>query len=194
MVNKFSLILAFLLNFNLVGETICLKNFDQARSYTGKSIKAFIGFVDLIEGAETLIKEQQQDRILGVQRLMEGVTSLIEASIHDLPINVNEQLNLVTIIDEFKYEIDMLLNNSQLKTALDADVERKKLMEGLAEILYNAVYILIDPKSIGSCLSNILNGIYKVVLVILADGKIDQSDWSKLLRALASIFNLSRLH
>jgi len=191
---KLSLVLGLLFNLNLVGEATVLKNFDQARSYTGKSIKAFIGFVDLIEGAETLIKDQRQDPILGVQRLMEGVTSLIEASIHDLPIDINEQLDLVTIIDEFKYEIDMLLNNNPVKSGLDVEAERKKLMEGLAEILYNAVYILIDPKSISSCLTNILSGIYKVVSVILADGKIDQNDWNKLLRALASIFNLSQLH
>ena len=75
---------------------------------------------------------------------------------------------------------------------VDSDLERKKLIEGLAEILYNAVYILIDPYSMKTCLASMLSGIYKVVSAILADGKVDRSDWGSLLQALASIFNLSR--
>jgi len=85
-----------------------------------------------------------------------------------------------------------LISTGPVKNSFDSDTERKKLIEGLATILYNAVYILIDPSSMKPCLASMLGGIYKVVSAILADGKIDRRDWGSLLRALASIFNLSR--
>ena len=179
--------------------TICTKGVAvsgtcrQLRTHNGRSIKAFIGFVDLIEGAEDLLKDDTVDPILAVQRLMEGVSSLIEASIHDLPISIDEQLHIAKMVDDFKKEIYNLVKNYQHKLSPDSEVERRKLIEGLAIILYNAVYILIDPKSIGSCITNILGGIYKVVSAILSDGKIDRNDWTQLLRALASIFSLSHM-
>lgn len=171
-------------------------NIESLRSYNGKSIKAFIGFVDLIEGAEGLIKDQGNNPILDLQRLMEGVTSLVEARINDCPVNEVEQQHLIGIINNFKDQINTLVHNKPTKSSLDVDadanLEHKKLMEGLVAILYNAVYMLIDSKSMSNCLLNILNGVYKVVSAILADDKIDYNDWRRLLEALASIFNLNR--
>lgn len=185
----------FLISSHLVGADL-ESDLQKLRGYNGKSIKSFIGFVDLIEGAESLIKNQDNNPILGVQRLMDGVTSLIEARMNDLPANEAEQQNLALIINEFKDQISDLVNNRQVKSSLDANVdaelERKKLMDGLVAILYNAVYMLIDPKSMNSYLINILNGVYKVVSAILADDKIDYNDWRRLLEALANIFNLNR--
>jgi len=186
-----------LISSNFIQAATLVNELGSLRSYNGKSIKAFIGFVDLIDGAESLIKNQDNNPMLGLQRLTEGVTSLIEARISDLPIDAAEQLNLVLIINEFKDQISDLVTSKQVKLPLDAsmnsDAERKKLMEGLAAILYNAVYMLIDPKSMSACLTNILNGVYKVVAAILADDKIDYTDWRALLDALASIFNLSNV-
>lgn len=167
------------------------------RGYHDKSIKAFIGFVDLIDGAESLIKNQDNNPIGGLQRLMQGVTSLVEDRMNDSLIDDAEQLNLVLLINEFKAQVSDLVANGHVKSSLDTEMdpngERKKLMEGLAAILYNAVYMLIDSKSMTTCLANILNGIYKVVAAILADDKIDYTDWRALLDALASIFNLSNV-
>ncbi|NCX96796.1 MAG: hypothetical protein EBX41_10430, partial [Chitinophagia bacterium] len=97
-------------------------------------------------------------------------------------------------IQDFKDRINNLVQAGIVKSEPDHDLERQKLIEGLAKILYNSVYILIDPKSIGDCLTNILSGIYKVVSAILADGKVDYTDWAKVLRALASIFKLPYHH
>lgn len=192
--NQFFPIVLLILS-NIAQASGLTTDLEQLRSYNGKSIKAFIGFVDLIDGAESLIRNQSENPIWGLQRLMEGVTSLVEARINDLPTDAVEQLNLVLIISEFKVQISDLVASRQLKSPSDvnADVERKKLMEGLAAILYNAVYMLIDPKSMSTCLTNILNGVYKVVAAILADDKIDYTDWRALLDALASIFNLSNV-
>lgn len=164
----------------------------KLRKYSNRSVKVFIGFVDLIDGAERLIDNQGTDLIDDLKRITEGMTSLIGASIVDLEIDLSDKLEIVNIIDDFKGKINNLILVSAMKNNVDSDPERKKLIEGLAAILYNAVYILIDPKSMKVCLVNMLSGVYKVVSAILADGKIDHSDWSSLLRALASIFNLSR--
>ncbi len=164
----------------------------KSRKYSNRSVKVFIGFVDLIDGAERLIDNQGTDLINDLERITEGMTSLIGASIVDLAIDASEKLEIINIINDFKKNINHLILTSAIKNNSESDPERKKLIEGLAAILYNAVYILIDPQSMKICLVNMLSGVYKVVSAILADGKIDRSDWSSLLRALASIFNLSR--
>ncbi len=129
-----------------------------------------------------------------LQRLIEGVSGLISASTNGLPVDMNEQLRIAAIIEDFKLQIgDLLRANNIVKNTADSDAERQKLIDGLTIILYNAVYILIDPKSMQSSLSNILSGVYKVISAILADGKISHNDLGKLLKALASIFSLSSL-
>lgn len=165
----------------------------QSRKYSNKSMKAFVGFVDLIEGAESLISENNNP-LHDLQRLIEGVSGLISASTNGLTIDTSEQLRIAAIIEDFKLQIgDLLHTNNIVKNTTDSDVERQKLIDGLTIILYNSVYILIDPKSMQASLSNILSGVYKVISAILADGKISQNDLGKLLRALASIFSLSSL-
>lgn len=164
----------------------------KSRKYSSKSVKVFIGFADLIDGAERLIDRQSLNPIHDLERITEGVTNLIGASIVDFSIDASEKLEIINIIDDFKNSINSLILANPVKNSFDSDPERKKLIEGIAAILYNAVYILIDPKSMKVCLGNMLSGVYKVVSAILADGKIDRGDLSSLLRALASIFNLSR--
>lgn len=169
----------------------------QSRTYKGKSIKAFIGFVDVVEGAENLLNEDDIDKIQNLQRVMEGVTSLIETSRGNAPISIEEQVHINKLIDEFRLNVELLIDQNITRAIddnhIDNEAERKKLIEGLSIILYNVVYILIDSKSMNSCLANMLGGVYKVISAVLADGKVGRADWKLLLRALASIFTLGQV-
>ncbi len=187
-------ILALLIGVNYFGVT------NPATKIHGKSMRAFIGFVDLIEGAEALLRDNNADCIEAVHNLMEGVSSLVETSIHGLDLDFEQQIGIARMVDEFKNQIYALVQDHQFRSAVGANdnnpnnsfSERDKLKEGLSLILYNVVCILIDPRSIGTCLTSILSGIYKVVSAMLSDGKIDRNDWNQLLKALASIFSLSK--
>lgn len=166
-----------------------------------RSLGTFMGLLELIEGTNDLIKNHVDDPIVGVQHIVGGVVRLIETGTQGVEIEPEERFKIIAAINDFKDQINLLAqqivsraSNDQQLNKPDSDtaseVERQKMIEGLNLILHNVIYILVDPKSIGTALTKILSGIYMVISAILANGKVDSADWGRLLNALASILNL----
>lgn len=151
------------------------------------------GFVKISEGIEGLLRDSSGDPIDKIQQLMEGVTRLVRFSMKNNQLEIDEQLKIAMIIDGFRDQLSFLVRNYQIRGDENIDQEQQKMVEGLTTILYNIMYILIKPDSIGTCLTNILSGVYKVISSVLADGRIDRGDWDRLLKALTSIFHLPKL-
>lgn len=169
--------------------TLVVKN--QARS-----LETFMGLLELIEGTNDLTNSESQDPVVGVQHLVSGVVRLIQIGLEGVELGIDDRFKVLSAIDEFREQINLLvcdIHSRKLRSIDENQHEHQKLVDGLTVILHNVIYILIEPQSISSALAKILSGIYMVVSAILADGKIDTSDWGRLLSILASILNLKYL-
>lgn len=150
-----------------------------------------LGFMKTMESIEDLLRGNGNDPVVGIQHLVEGVTRLIQVGIKENNLSIDDQLKIAMVVDGFRDQLGFLVKNYQRRGDESIDQEQQKMIEGLTTILYNLMYILIKPESIGTCLTNILGGIYKVISSVLADGRIDRNDWDRLLKALTSVFGLS---
>lgn len=155
--------------------------------------KTLSGFVSIIESAESLLHDNDGDPVRKIQRLMEGVSKLVKVGIKESHMGADGQIKIAIAVDGFRGEIDLLVKNYKKRGDDEFDPEQQKMVEGLTTVLYNVMYILINPDSVGSGLIKILSGVYKIISAVLADGRVDKKDWGRLLKALASVFKLSNL-
>lgn len=187
---SFLLLTVFMLpptRISALSSDISMDYVDLNRNHKG----VLLGFMKTMESIEDLLRGNGNDPVVGIQHLVEGITRLIQVGIKENNLSIDDQLKIAMVVDGFRDQLGFLVKNYQRRGDESIDQEQQKMIEGLTTILYNVMYILIKPESIGTCLTNILGGIYKVISSVLADGRIDRNDWDRLLKALTSVFGLS---
>jgi hypothetical protein len=155
--------------------------------YSGQELNFF---VDVLEDAEALLVHKDIDTIGRLCHMIRGISRLTKNVVFKTGFSELEKIKIAHDIDNFKEIIIRLKKDSK-----DGELEeQQKMAAGLTAILYNVVSIMVSPEKIGTYLLNILSGLGKIVSSILADGKINSDDWSRLMRAFGSIFSISNLY
>ncbi len=169
----------------------------QACNLNGRSAecsrRVFDCFARVLDGAEGLLHGQNRNAALDIQHLADGVGSLVKLAVQEVALHPDEQLKVQMLMDGFRDQVDMLSTSLIARKDASVDPEQRKMVEGLTTILYNVISILINPSQVSLYLPNILGGLYKIISAVLADGRIDQSDWDHLMKALRDTFSLSNL-
>lgn len=172
---------------------ICL----QACNLNGRSAESsrrvFDGFAKVLDGAEGLLHGVNRNAAVDIQHLADGVSSLVKSAMTEVALNPDEHLKIAMLMDGFRDQVGVLFKTVPFRNDGSIDPEQRKMVEGLTTILYNVISILINPSQVGAYLPNILGGLYKIISAVLADGRVDQSDWDHLMGALKETFSLSNL-
>ena len=127
--------------------------------------------------------------------LVDHITDYVAVAMEQANIDVHKREEVIKILDSVCDNVEVLLHKYESTTrcfcAEEGHVcdesckeEKEMIASGLSQIFTNVINIAINPSCLGFYVKNIVVGILRVVLAVMADGKVDQSDWVHVCEAI----------